>query len=176
MAEARYAKRVMHSPDDLLEMVADVERYPEFVDLISELRITKREERSATHTAFEAEAVVSYKMINEVFASKVDVLRDQHKIVVTKSDRGGAVKSLLNEWVFHPLPDGSTLVEFFVAVKLKAFFLDGLLAQKFESAATQIMDKFEVQADRLYAKVGSEGYDASADIARLGLQGAVQMA
>ena len=176
MPEVRYAKRIFHSPDDLLDMVADVERYPEFVDLISELRITKVEERSPSHTHFEAEAVVVYKMVNEVFGSQVDIYRDQHKIVVQKSERGGAVRKLLNEWVFHPLPDGSTLVEFFVDVRLKAFFLDGLLASKFDKAANQVMDSFQAQAARLYEPAGEESYDAAADIARLDLKDAVAMA
>lgn len=176
MPEARYAKRILHGPGDLLDMVADVERYPEFVDLIAEMRILKREQRSPSHTAFEAQAVVAYKMINEVFASEVDVFRDQHKIVVRKSERGGAVKTLLNEWTFHPLADGSTLVEFYVDVRLKAFFLDSLLAAKFERAASTIVEDFEAQANRLYAPSGRPDYDASAEIARLGLQNVVQMA
>ena len=173
MPAARYAKRILHSPDDLLEMVADVEKYPEFVDLIAAMRVISREDRSPTHTHFEAEALVAYKAINEQFASQVDVYRDQHKIVVTKSERGGALKSLLNEWTFHPLPDGSTLVEFFVEVRLKAFFLEGLLKTKFAEAAEDIMDKFERRAGKLYSKVGEESYDAAADIARLNLQDAV---
>jgi len=176
MAEARYAKRIFHSPEDLLDMVADVERYPEFVSLISEMRVTTRNDVSEHHTVFQAEAVVTYKMINEVFASKVDVYREKKLIVVQKSDKGGAVKSLLNEWMFHPLPDGSTLVEFYVAVKLKAFFLDGLLSQKFESAATDIMQKFQDQAGRLYPSAGNPDFDATADIAELNTNGAVQMA
>ena len=173
MPSARYAKRILHSPDDLLEMVADVEKYPEFVDLIAAMRVVSREDRSPTHTHFEAEALVAYKAINEQFASEVDVYRDRHKIVVTKSERGGALKSLLNEWTFHPLPDGSTLVDFFVEVRLKAFFLEGLLKTKFADAATDVMEKFEARAGTLFDTVGEADYDAGADIARLGLQDAV---
>ena len=176
MPKARYAKRILHAPDDLLNMVADVEKYPEFVDFISAMRVISREEKSPSHTHFEAEALIAYKMINEQFASVVDVHRDQHKIVVEKSDRSGAVKALRNEWVFHPLPDGSTLVEFFVDVKLKAFFLDRLLTDKFERASTEIMDRFEARASEIYETVGQDDYDASADVARLGLQDAVEMA
>ena len=176
MPKARYAQRIFHAPDDLLSLVADVERYPEFVDFISAMRVTSREEMSASHTHFEAEAMVAYKMINEQFASVVDVYRDQHKIVVEKSDKSGALKSLRNEWTFHLLPDGSTLVEFFVDVKLKAFFLDKLLADKFERAATEIMERFEARAAELYEPAGQESYDASADIARLGLDGVMEMA
>ena len=176
MPKARYAQRIYHSPDDLLALVADVERYPEFVDFISAMRVISREDLSESHTHFEAEAMIAYKMINEQFASVVDVYRDQHKIVVEKSDRLGALKALRNEWTFHPLPDGSTLVEFFVDVKLKAFFLDRLLSEKFERAATEIMERFEVRANDLYEKVGKESYDASADIARLGLDDAIQVA
>jgi len=140
MPKATYAKRIFHTPEDLLDMVADVENYPLFVDLISALRVTKETQISDDHTHLEAEAVVAYKMINETFASTVDVHSEAGKIIVQKSERGGPLKSLLNEWTFHPLPDGSTLVEFFIDVRLKAFFLDSLLAQKFDKAANMIMD------------------------------------
>ena len=173
MPSARYARRIFHAPDDLLALVENVEAYPEFVNLISALRITRREDISPMHTHFEAEALVAYKMINERFASTVDVLRDQHRIEVRKSERGGALKHLENIWTFHPLPDGSTLVQFDIDVRLKAFFLDSLLAQKFDSAAQAVIKAFEARAAQLAQPAGERDYDAGADIARLGLQDAL---
>jgi coenzyme Q-binding protein COQ10 len=176
MPKATYAKRIFHSADDLIAMVADVENYPKFVDLITALRITKETQVSDEHTRFEAEAVVAYKMINETFASTVDVHRDSQKIIVQKSERGGPLKSLLNEWTFHPLSDGSTLVEFFIDVRLKAFFLDNLLAQKFDKAANMIMTAFEARAGQLYEPSGDPDHDAGDDIHNLDLSHSVQMA
>jgi len=49
------------------------------------------------------------------------VRNDSRRILVKKADKGGAVKSLENNWIFYELSDGSTLVDFDVDVRLKAF-------------------------------------------------------
>ena len=33
--------RLRYSPDDLFDLVADVRRYPDFIDLISAMRVTR---------------------------------------------------------------------------------------------------------------------------------------
>jgi len=142
MPSVSFTKRINHSADDLLDMVANVEEYPTFIDLISSLRITKQ----VSETDFEAEAVAAYKSIRQSFKSLVQVDRDKKLIRVTKAEKGGAVKNLENRWVFHELPDGTTLVDFYVDVTLKAFPLNILIKDKFEKASRHIMNVFETRA------------------------------
>lgn len=123
-------------------MVADVERYPDFIDLISALRIKKRVAISQDEQRFEADAIVAYKFISETFGSTVTVNTAARTITVAKASRGGAVKSLRNDWVFHPLSDGSTLVDFDVDVRLKAFPLEMIAREKFPKVAAKIMGYF----------------------------------
>ena len=153
MPETRLKKRILHRPDDLLELVADVERYPRFIDLISALRIKNQKEVDGVEV-FEAEATVSYKFISEKFISRVSVDRANRIITVKKSERGGALKTLENKWVFNELSDGSTMVDFFVEVTLKAFPLNMLLKDKFEKIGKEIMAVFEHKAGLAYEKVG----------------------
>ncbi len=142
MPSASFTKRIKHSADDLLNMVANVEEYPTFIDLISSLRITKQ----VSETDFEAEAVAAYKSIRQSFKSLVHVDREKRLIRVTKAEKGGAVKNLENRWVFHELPDGTTLVDFYVDVTLKAFPLNLLIKDKFDKASRHIMNVFEKRA------------------------------
>ena len=72
MAKAILHRRVMNAPGDLLELVSNVERYPEFINLLSAVRISNREAISDTVERFEAEANVSYKFISERFNSLVE--------------------------------------------------------------------------------------------------------
>lgn len=90
MPNAHIIRRIRNSPEDLFRLVADVEAYPEFINLISALRITK----TLSETEFEAEAVVAYKMISESFRSLVTTDTEALKIEVKKAEKGGAVKSL----------------------------------------------------------------------------------
>lgn len=165
MPSASFTRHISHAPDDLLEMVANVEDYPTFINLISVLRITKQ----ISDTDFEAEAVVAYKMIRESFKSLIHVDRGKKFIRVTKAEKGGAVKTLENTWKFHALPDGSTAVEFYVDVSLKAFPLNMLIRDKMDKASDVIMNAFVARAAQVCKPVKSDGLDLTAEYAKLGL-------
>ena len=158
-------RHIPHAADDLLDMVADVEEYPSFINLISALRITKR----ISDTDFEAEAVVAYKMIRENFKSLIHVDRKNKFIRVTKAEKGGAVKTLENTWKFHPLSDGSTLVEFYVDVSLKAFPLNILIKDKMGKATDVIMNAFVARAAMVCKPANITEIDLTAEYRRLGL-------
>lgn len=165
MPKAHFMRRIRSRPEDLFELVSNVENYPEFINLISALRVTKK----LSDTEFEAEAVVAYKVLRETFKSHVTVDRDALKISVKKAEKGGAVKSLLNSWTFYPLKDGSTLVDVVVDVRLKAMPLEFLLRDKFEKASVHIVGVFESRASQDFPVVGNEQYDFKPEMIALGL-------
>ncbi len=165
MPNTRMRHRVMHRPEDMLSMVADVERYPKFIKFISALRVKNRKQISETVEQFEAEATVSFKFVSEKFNSDVRVDNEAKTISVKKSSRGGALKTLENSWKFIELSDGSTLVDFYVDVSLKAFPLNILLQDKFDSVGTQMMKLFEKKAGMAFEKVGDPNLDWEAEVA-----------
>ena len=165
MPKAHLIRRIRNAPEDLFDLVSDVENYPEFINLISVLRITK----TLSDTEFEAEAVVSYKMLSETFRSHIIADREALKIEVKKAEKGGAVKSLLNSWSFYRLKDGSTLVDVVVDVRLKARPLEFLLRDKFEKASIHIVNVFELRAQQNYQVVGEPDYDWNPEMKSLGL-------
>ena len=152
MPSTHLIKRVRATPEQIFDLVADVERYPEFINLISNLRITK----TISESEFEAEAVVAYKIIRESFLSHIKLDRAGRTIKVTKASKGGAVKVLENKWSFHELSDGSTAVNFYVDVSLKAFPLNILVGQKMDRATEVIMGAFERRAAQVCGVVGGE--------------------
>lgn len=165
MPKAHLIRRIRNAPEGLFDLVSDVENYPEFINLISALRITKK----LSETEFEAEAVVAYKMISETFRSHVIADREALKIEVKKAEKGGAVKSLLNSWNFYSLKDGSTLVDVVVDVRLKAMPLEFLLRDKFEKASIHIVNVFETRARQNLPRVGNIEYDFTDEMKALGL-------
>lgn len=159
MPSTRIQRRIMHRPGDLIDLVADVERYPKFITFISALRVRDRKSLSGGRETFNAEATVSYKFISERFHSKIIVDRKEKTISVNKSGHGGAVRKLKNDWVFRELSDGSTVVDFFVDVSLKAFPLNILLRDKFDKIGNEIMSLFEKKAGLAYEKIGDPELD-----------------
>jgi len=154
----------MHRPEDLLDMVADVERYPKFITLISAVRIKNPTSPSQNVSVFDAEATVSYKFLSENFLSNVTVDRNLRTIKVKKSGHGGAVKDLENSWVFHQLSDGSTVVDFYVNVKLKGLALEMLLRDKFDKAGKHILKLFEHKASLAFDEIGDPDLDWEAEL------------
>lgn len=166
MPSTHLVRHSAHPADELLSMVADVESYPKFINLISALRITKK----ISDTEFEAEAVVAYKMLRETFKSKIKIDRKARTIRVFKAEKGGAVKTLENLWVFHPLDDGSALIEFSVDVSLKAFPLNILITQKMDKATEVILSAFERRAKQVCKTVESDRVDLDAQCKALGIK------
>jgi len=146
MPNTHLIRRIQCGPEGLFDFVSDVEAYPEFINLLSGLRITKR----LSETEFEAEAIVA------------------------KAAKGGVIKTLLNDWTFYPLKDGSTLVEVSMDVRLKAMPLEFLLRDKFAKASLHIIKLFEIRARQLLPNVGEDDYDFQAELNALGL-GAIKV-
>ena len=165
MPRAHIIRRIRNRPEELFELVSNVETYPDFISLISALRITKK----LSDTEFEAEAVVAYKMLSETFRSHVIADPEALRIEVTKAEKGGAVKSLFNSWNFHRLEDGSTLIDVVVDVKLKAKALEFVLRDKFQNASVQIVKSFETHAFKSLRHIGAPEYDFTSELKALGL-------
>ncbi|MCF6274963.1 MAG: type II toxin-antitoxin system RatA family toxin [Robiginitomaculum sp.] len=157
-------KRLFHKPEDLLEMVIDVENYPKFINFISSVRILKRENLSAsieapTTEALTVDVAVQYKFISETFRSLATADRENLCITIEKSGHGGAVRTLTNTWIFHPLSDGSTQLDFTLDVNLKLAPLQFLARGKIDGAAKAIMNAFERRAKQICEPAGDKAQD-----------------
>jgi len=152
-------KRLFHSPEDLLDMVIDVENYPKFINFISSVRILNRETPSPSLEVLTVDVAIQYKFVSETFRSQATADRENLCILIEKSGHGGAVRTLTNTWVFHRLPDGSTQLDFDVEVALKAAPLQFLIKNKINSAAQSIMSSFEHRAKQVCKPVGDRDID-----------------
>lgn len=169
MPETSLRRHVPYKPQDLLEFVANVEDYPTFINLLSAVRKSDETVVGDNQTEFEASATVAYKFFRENFHSLVRVDKATNRIDVSKASKGGAVKTLQNRWIFHELSDGSTLVDFYVSVSLKAFPLEMLVKDKFGRASEYIMNLFMARAAQVCTKVEGGQIDLAAETKTLGL-------
>ena len=148
-----------YTPEQLFDLVAGVDKYPEFLPWCLSSRITKRE-----GNVFYADLVIGYKMVREKFGSKVTLDAPNHIHVEYLK---GPMKHLSNHWRFIQEPDGSCTIDFFVDFEFKNFVIQRLMDVFFNEAVRRMVGAFEARAQDLY---GENGLDQAALSSQSGRQ------
>jgi coenzyme Q-binding protein COQ10 len=144
-------RKVAHSAEDMFALVADVERYPEFVPLCRSLRVRSRSNADGREVLV-ADMTAAYKMFRETFASRVTLDRETREILVEYLD--GPFKHLENRWRFVPLGADSSEIDFYLEYEFRRRSLQLLMGAMFDSAFSRFADAFEHRADVVYGNQG----------------------
>ncbi|MCA1297034.1 type II toxin-antitoxin system RatA family toxin [Stappia indica] len=139
---------VAHSADDMFALVADVEKYPEFVPLCSALRVRGRKDLEDGRSLLVADMTVAYKMFRETFTSRVTLSPDRREILVEYLD--GPFKHLENRWTFRPTGEGRSEIGFYITYEFKSRTLGTLMSTMFDRAFRKFSAAFEARADHVY--------------------------
>ena len=145
-------RRVRHSAEKMFDLVADVERYPEFVPLCKSLKIRQRTPKPDGTEIVIADMTVSFKLVREAFTSRVTLDRPNLKIMVEYLK--GPFSNLENRWSFEPKTDVDCDVGFFLAYEFKSRMLAMLMGTMFDTAFQRFAAAFEKRADAIYGKAG----------------------
>lgn len=143
-------RRVRHSATDMFDLVADVERYPEFVPLCESLHVRRRVASGEGVDILVADMTVAYKMFRESFASRVTLDRPRLSIVVEYLD--GPFSRLENRWSFRPEGESASEVEFYIAYEFRSRTLGLLMGAMFDAAFRRFAEAFEQRADEVYGR------------------------
>jgi coenzyme Q-binding protein COQ10 len=143
-------RRVHHSASQMFDLVADVERYPEFVPLCQSLKIRQRKPKPNGTEIVVADMTVSFKLVRESFTSEVVLDRPNLKIAVRYLR--GPFSSLENRWTFEPKSETECDVGFFLAYEFKSRMLAMLMGAMFDAAFARFSAAFEKRADAIYGK------------------------
>ena len=146
MPSASIKKEIPCSKENLIKMVLDIEKYPEFVPWCIEGKIYEKNESDDLVT-FNGDLKVGKSILNETFSSHVSYLKDKDKIIVTNLD--GPLKHLKNEWIFKEV-NNATQLEFFIDFELKNPILNSIMKKSFEIGLNKIAKSFEERAIKLY--------------------------
>jgi coenzyme Q-binding protein COQ10 len=133
----------------MFDLVADVERYPEFLPLCESLRVIRRSQSGEGIETLVAAMSVGYKAISESFTSRVTLDRPRMRILVEYVD--GPFKYLENRWAFKPNGSGCE-VEFFINYEFKSLALGLLMGSVFDKAFRRFAEAFEERADEIYGR------------------------
>ena len=141
-------RHLPYTPEQLFDLVAGVERYPEFLPWCKACRITRRQ-----NDVFFADLVVAFKMFRERFTSKVRLIP---KTGVDVEYIDGPFRYLNNHWRFEADENGGCIVDFYVDFEFRSRVLQKLIGLLFEEAVRRMVGAFEARAAQLYGRSGAE--------------------
>jgi coenzyme Q-binding protein COQ10 len=144
---------VPHSARKMYDLVADIERYPQFLPMCEALKIREKRERDGTAMLI-ADMTVGYRMIRETFTSRVLLKPEQNEILVSYVD--GPFRYLDNRWHFKDREGGGSAVEFFIDYEFKSRTLGLMMGVMFDRAFHLFSDAFRKRADEVYGKPDSK--------------------
>lgn len=135
-------RRLAHTPEQLFDLVADVDRYPEFLPWCIGSRIYDRHAEGLT-----ADLIIGFKVYQERFTSRVTWERPERiKVDYVR----GPLKYLYNDWRFEPAWGGGCQIEFLVDFEFKNRIFQRLVGAVFTEAVSRMVSSFERRADELY--------------------------
>src|ERR1700744_2978480 len=143
-------RRVRHTAPQMFDLVADVERYPEFVPLCQSLKIRQRTPQADGTEIVIADMTVSFKLVREAFTSRGTLDRPNLKIMVEYLK--GPFSNLENRWTFEPKSETECDVGFYLAYEFKSRMLAMLMGAMFDPAFQRFASAFEKRADVVYGK------------------------
>jgi coenzyme Q-binding protein COQ10 len=146
-------RRVRHSASQMFDLVADVERYPEFVPLCHSLKIRQRTQKEDGIEVLVTDMTVSFKLVRESFTSRVTLDRPNLKILVEYLR--GPFNNLENRWTFEPKSETECDVGFFISYEFKSRMLAMLMGSMFDAAFQRFAAAFEKRADAIYGKASA---------------------
>ncbi|MDA1197551.1 MAG: type II toxin-antitoxin system RatA family toxin [Proteobacteria bacterium] len=146
MSAASIKKIFFCSKKNLIEMVLDIEQYPQFVPWCLNGKIHEKKE-SEDFIEIKADLKVGKKFINETYSSLV--LYSKKKDLITVTDIKGPLKYLKNEWKFREI-NKKTELDFSIDFELKNNFLNLIMKNYFNFGINKITDAFEQRALKLF--------------------------
>jgi coenzyme Q-binding protein COQ10 len=146
-------RRVHHSAPQMFDLVADVERYPEFVPLCRALKVRERTPNPDGTEIVIADMTVAFNLVRESFTSQVTLDRPNLKIMVRYLK--GPFSNLENRWTFEPKSETECEVGFYITYEFKSRMLAALMGAMFDAAFQRFAAAFEKRADVVYGKPGT---------------------
>ena len=145
----RAMRRIRHSAKEMFDLVADVERYHEFVPLCSRNAIVSRETRGESEVLM-TDMTVACGIYRESFRSRVTLDRANGFILVESTD--GPLRRLRTRWTFHSQSDGSCNVGFHLQYEFTSRALALLMGPVFDVAFGRFVQAFERRAEVIYGR------------------------
>lgn len=136
---------VPYTREQMFQLVADVERYPEFLPWCVSCKIIGREGPNV----ITANLAIGFKMIRESFNSRVTLSAPDR---IDVEYRNGPFRYLNNHWLFEVAPNGQCRIDFYIDFEFRSKVLQKLIGSLFNEAVQRMVGAFERRARMLHGR------------------------
>ncbi len=137
---------VAYSPEQMFDLVADMEKYPEFLPWCHGVRIRRWEQENTCIV----DMAVGFKMYRERFTTR-DILTRPDRIEVEFFS--GPFRHLRNTWSFERMEDGRCLLDFYIDFAFRSSFFERMVSMLFHDAVRVMVSAFERRASIVYGPI-----------------------
>ena len=148
MPKASVKKVIKCKKEQLIDLVLDIEKYPEFVPFCVGAKVYEKKEKSNL-LLIVADLTIGKVPFKDTYKSDVKYNKKEDSIFVTNLD--GPLKHLENTWYFNE-KNNITEVSFEVDFELKNEFLNIVMTKSFQFALDKIAEAFQKRAEQLFNK------------------------
>lgn len=143
MAKHSSTTLVSFTPEQMYTLVADMDRYPEFIPWI-----VKARKYDVKEDRFMSEMTFAFKGLRETFHTQDFIVPNESIRIQLVS---GPFRDLESEWRFSPA-EGGARIDFFINFSFKNRLLDFTLGPVFGEASKRMVEAFKQRATEIYAK------------------------
>ena len=148
MPKASVKRLIECKKEQLIDLVLDIEKYPQFVPFCLDSKIYKKKEKGDLILII-ADLTIGKGPFKDTYKSDVKFNKKENSIYVTNLD--GPLKHLENKWQFKE-ENSFTEVSFDVDFELKNDFLNIIMTKSFQFGLDKIADAFQKRAEDLFGK------------------------
>ena len=149
MPKASVKKLIECKKEQLIDLVLNIEKYPEFVPFCTDAKVYEKKEKGNLLLII-ADLTIGKGPFKDTYKSDVKYNKKEDSILVTNLD--GPLKHLKNVWNFKE-KNNITEVFFEVDFELKNPFLNIVMTKSFQFALNRIAEAFQKRAEDLFNKV-----------------------
>ena len=148
MPKASVKRLIECKKKDLIDLVLDIEKYPEFVPFCLSSHVYERN-KEGNLTLIIADLTIGKGPFKETYKS--DVKFNKTDSIINVTNVGGPLKYLQNNWYFNERENG-TEISFDIDFEIENKFLNVLMTKSFEFGLNKIADAFQKRAEKLFSK------------------------
>ena len=149
MPKASVKRSIQCKKEQLINLVLDIEKYPEFVPFCVDAKVYEKKEKDNLLLII-ADLTIGKGPFKDTYKSDVKYNKKENSIFVTNLD--GPLKHLKNTWLFKE-ENNVTEISFEVDFELKNEFLNIVMTKSFQFALDKIAEAFQKRAEDLFKKV-----------------------
>ncbi|MDB2428064.1 type II toxin-antitoxin system RatA family toxin [Candidatus Pelagibacter bacterium] len=149
MPKASVKRLIECKKDQLIDLVLDIEKYPEFVPFCIASHVYKKN-NEGNLTLIIADLTIGKGPFKDTYKS--DVKFDKNDSSISVTNIGGPLKHLENNWIFNETK-GGTEISFDIDFEIENKFLNILMSKSFEFGLNKIADAFQKRAEDLYKPI-----------------------